>query len=305
MSNINALTQQFAVNGEVGFREIPGGLTVVDVRNKSATASIVMQGAHLTDWTPLGGKPVIWLSPDAKFAAGKSIRGGVPVCWPWFGPHEMKKEFPAHGYARTVAWDLISVTPAVNGDATRLVFRLCEDDKTRAMWLHACTLEMHYNIGKTLDIDLVTHNQSKQTITIGQALHTYFAVGDLRQVKISGLDACPYLDKVDGFKRKTQSGDIAIADEVDRIYLQSTADCLIKDASLHRTIRIAKSGSHSTIVWSPWAEKAKQMGDLGVDGHLHMVCVESANAADDVVQVAANSTCRLQVCYSVESLSLI
>lgn len=302
MSNIDALNKQFGISGEVDFREIATGITVVDVRNKSASASIVMQGAHLIDWTPQGGKPVIWLSPDAKFGVGKSIRGGVPVCWPWFGPHESTKEYPAHGYARTVAWDLVSVTPSVNSATTRLIFRLREDDKTRAMWPHASTLEMHYSIGKTLDIDLVTHNQSDAAITIGQALHTYFAVGDLRQVKIAGLDACPYLDKVDGFKRKTQSGDITIAEEVDRIYLQSTADCLIKDSSLQRVIRIAKRGSGSTIVWSPWAEKAKQMGDLGADGHLHMVCVESANAADDVVQVAAHSSCRLQVSYSVEKL---
>ena len=302
MSNLQALSQQFAVKDEISFRELPGGLIVADIRNPAATASIVLQGAHLTDWTPKSHKPVIWLSPDAKLAPGKSIRGGVPVCWPWFGAHESVKEYPGHGYARTVAWDLMSVTPGVSGDATRLVFRLREDEKTRAMWPHASSVEMHYSIGKTLDIDLVTHNQSKQTFTIGQALHTYFAVGDLRQVKISGLNGCPYLDKVENFKRKTQTGDITIADEVDRIYLQSSADCLIKDASLKRTIRIAKRGSNSTIVWSPWADKAKQMGDLGTDGHLHMVCVESANAAEDVVQVAANSTCRLQVRYSVENL---
>ena len=302
MSNVSALTQQFAIKDEVSFREIAGGLTLVDVHNKSANATIVMQGAHLTDWTPQGNKPVIWLSPDAKFASGKSIRGGVPVCWPWFGPHETAKEYPAHGYARTVPWDLVSVVSAIHGESTRLIFRLREDDKTRAMWPHACTLEMHYSIGKTLNIDLVTHNQSKEAFMIGQALHTYFAVGDLRQVRISGLDACPYLDKVDGFKRKTQKGDVTIGDEVDRIYLQSTADCIIHDASLQRRIRIAKRGSASTIVWSPWAEKAKQMGDLGADGHLHMVCVESANAAEDVVKVAANSSCRLQVRYSVENL---
>lgn len=302
MSNINLLNQQFGIKDEVSFREASGGLTIVDIRNKSASAAIVMQGAHLIDWTPQGGKPVIWLSPDAKFASGKSIRGGVPVCWPWFGAHETTKEFPAHGYARTVPWDLVSVVPAVNGAITRLIFRLCEDDKTRAMWPHESSVEMHYSIGQTLDIDLVTHNQSKETFTIGQALHTYFAVGDLRQVKISGLDACPYLDKVEGFKRKTQSGEISINEEVDRIYLQSTADCVITDASLKRRIRIAKRGSHSTVVWNPWADKARQMGDLGVDGHLHMVCVESANAADDVVKVAANSSCRLQVSYSVEKM---
>lgn len=302
MSNLNALTQQFGIKNEVSFREGAGGLIFVDVKNKSASASIVMQGAHLVDWTPNGHKPVIWLSPDAKFAVGKSIRGGVPVCWPWFGPHESKKEFPAHGYARTVMWDLISVLPSVDGSSTTLGFRLKDDDKTRAMWPHECSLEMVYHVGKTLDIDLVTHNRSGAAFTIGQALHTYFAVGDLRQVKISGLDACPYLDKVDGFKRKTQSGDISIGEEVDRIYLNSTADCVINDASLKRKIRIAKLGSASTVVWSPWEEKAKQMGDLGADGHLRMVCVESANAAEDVVNVPANSTCRLQVRYSVENL---
>jgi glucose-6-phosphate 1-epimerase len=300
MSEANTLNKKFGVAGQATFREAAGGLIMLDIKNNAASATIVLQGAHMTDWTPKGAKPVIWLSPDAKFAPGKSIRGGVPVCWPWFGPHESVKEYPAHGYARTVPWDVQSLI--VTADVTRVVLRLRQDDKTRGMWPHECELDMEYVIGKTLDINLLTRNTGSKEFVIGQALHTYFNVGDVTKVHIKGLDACPYLDKVDGMKSKKQSGDVTIGSEVDRIYLESKADCLIDDAALNRRIRIAKRNSASTIVWNPWVEKAQQMGDLGKDGHLHMLCVESANASSDVVKVAAGGSCCLQVTYSVEAL---
>ncbi|TNF38764.1 MAG: D-hexose-6-phosphate mutarotase, partial [Gammaproteobacteria bacterium] len=286
--------------GEVTFKEGPGGQAVVEVSNEFANATIVLQGAQLIAWAPHSEQQVIWLSPDAKFAPGKSIRGGVPVCWPWFGPHETSKAFPAHGYARTVPWDVMAVDS--KDGVTRIDFRIVQDDKAKTMWPHDCTLNIVYHIGKELNIELITRNTGKQSFVIGQALHTYFEVGDVSRISIEGLDGCPYLDKVDDFKRKQQQGAINIHQEVDRIYLESGDDCVINDPVMQRSIRIAKQGSHSTVVWNPWIEKANQMGDLGPDGYLKMVCVESANAAEDVVTVDAGEEHSLNVTYSVEVL---
>ncbi|HEY9199394.1 MAG TPA: D-hexose-6-phosphate mutarotase [Gammaproteobacteria bacterium] len=301
-----ALNARFGIPEQLRFKDMPGGLVIAEIDNVHATASIALQGAHLMTWTPRvaegRGHPVIWLSEQASLAVGKSIRGGAPVCWPWFGPHPAEPKFPGHGFARTVPWDVVDTQKLGNG-ATRLVFRIVQSDVTRAQWPHPCELELHIVVGPTLEMDLVTRNTGSDTITVGDALHTYFEVGDVRQVKVHGLDGCPYLDKVDGGARKQQNGPVTIAGEVDRIYLESTADCVIEDPVLARRIRIAKQGSASSVVWNPWIEKAAKMGDLGENGYLRMLCVESTNADADVVDIAPGAEHHLWVRYSVEALA--
>jgi glucose-6-phosphate 1-epimerase len=300
-NDIAALNAKFGIDNQIVFKTGAGGLTVAEVTNSYATATIVLQGAHLTRWTPRKQQPVIWLSPVAKFAAGKSIRGGVPICWPWFGPHASDAKLPGHGFARTVPWEVIASKAMQNG-ATQIAFRLVESDATRAQWPHASPVEFLITVGDTLAMQLITRNTSNAPITIGDALHTYFAVSDIREVYIHGLGQCPYLDKMDGGKRKQQNGPVVISAETDRIYLQSSADCVIEDIPWRRRIRISKYGSNSSIVWNPWLDKANAMGDFGPDGYLHMVCVESANAAEDVVTIAPGAEHRLSVTYHVESL---
>lgn len=293
------LNEKFGLGQQLTFKESPGGLAVAEVANSQATATIALQGAHVMTWAPRGERPVIWLSRAAKFAPGKSIRGGVPVCWPWFGPHPTEPKLPGHGFARTVPWDVIE-TKALRNGATRLVFRITESDATRVQWPHPSTAELHITVGAALDFDLVTRNAGNGSITIGDALHTYFAVSDVREIAIQGLGGCPYLDKVDNGVRKQQAGPVRIASEVDRIYLDSTADCLIDDPRWRRRIRVAKRGSRSTVVWNPGIEKAAKMGDFGPDGYLDMVCVESTNAADDVVTLVPGAEHHLEVSYRVE-----
>jgi glucose-6-phosphate 1-epimerase len=299
-TDLSALNARFGIPSQVVFKPA-GGLTVVEVTNSLATAAVALQGAHLMTWAPRGQQPVIWLSRAATLAPGKSIRGGAPVCWPWFGPHATESKFPGHGYARAVPWEVIGTQSLAHG-ATRLAFRLVESDATRAQWPHATPVELHITVGSTLEFELVTRNEGKAPVTIGDALHTYFEVGDVREIAIHGLGGLPYLDKVDGGQRKQQTGPVIIAGEVDRIYLDSTADCLIDDPRRRRRIRVSKRGSRSTVVWNPWIEKAAKMGDLGADGYLRMVCVESTNAADDVVTIAPGGEHRLCVRYGVEQL---
>jgi glucose-6-phosphate 1-epimerase len=299
MTSVPALNDRFAIKGQLVFQEEPGGLILAEVRNQYATARISLQGAQVVNWVPLNEPPIIWLSKAAKFAPGKSVRGGVPVCWPWFGPHVSEASYPGHGYARTVAWDVIAAEALEDG-RTQLVFQLQENAATRAQWPHNTPLVCQITVGDTLEIELVTTNAEDTTITITEALHTYFDVGDISKVKVYGLEDTEYLDKVDGGQRKIQHGPVTIDGEVDRVYVGTRAECVIDDPVLQRKIHINKRGSDSTVVWNPWIEKANKMGDLGEDGYRHMLCVESGNAAENVVTIAPGKTHQMWVAYSIE-----
>lgn len=301
MATVEKLNQRFGIEGVVTFNERPNGFVVVTVNNTHATATVAMQGAHLMSFQPRGEQPLIWMSPEAKLAQGKSIRGGVPVCWPWFGAHPSEKGFPAHGFARTVPWRLNQVH-ALPGGETRLEFELMQSQETRRQWPQRCSVRNIITIGKTLSHELVTTNHDSEAMEIGEALHTYFQVGDLRQVSVHGLQGCDYLDKVQDFAQMKQCGGVRFAGEVDRIYLHTPALCEIRDPVLKRRIIIRSSGSRSTVVWNPWIEKAAQMGDLGADGYLNMLCVETANAADDTVSLAPGAQHRMVARYAIAAL---
>jgi glucose-6-phosphate 1-epimerase len=301
-SEFDALNRQHALPGKLAFGPGPGGLAVAVVNNSHASAMIALQGAHVMTWTPHGQQPVIWLSRAATFSPGKSIRGGVPICWPWFGPHASDAKLPGHGFARTVPWEVVE-SRSLRDDRTVLVLRLTETEATRKQWPHATPVEAHITVGTTLEMELVTHNNGSAPVTIGDALHTYLEVSDIREVKIHGLGGCPYLDKVDGGSRKQQQGPVTVGSEVDRVYLESTADCLVEDPRWRRRIRVSKRGSRSSVVWNPWTEKAAKMGDFGTRGYLNMVCVESTNAAEDVVNIGPGGEHRLWVRYAVEPIS--
>jgi len=300
--NIESLNNKFAIENIIIFDEKSNGQTVAKINNVHAEAEIMLQGAHLIHWQPANEKPVIWLSDDALFERSKSIRGGIPVCWPWFGAHVTEDSFPAHGYARTVLWQPINIEQLPD-DRTLLVFRLSENEETKKLWPYNVILEIQFIIGMTLEINLMTKNLGNEAIFLTEALHTYFKVGDVSKLSISGLDGCDYLDKPDNFMLKKQHGVIEVNNEVDRVYIDTAADIFIDDPVLGRRIIIKKQGSDSSVVWNPWEEVADRMGDLGVKGYINMVCVESANAAKNILRVAAGETHCLKVVYSIDALS--
>ena len=301
MTTLNSLNQQFGIAGHLQFIEVDGGLTFAEINNAHATASIAIQGAHIATFQPKGEEPIIWLSKLAKFVPGKSIRGGVPVCWPWFGPHATDSKLPGHGYARTVMWE-VQETKALSDGSTFIRFGLIENETTKAQWPHASTVQLEATVGKALKVELITKNTGNTSFQLGEALHTYFHISDVGNMTIRGLEGCEYIDKVGETTRRTQQGGIIIESEVDRVYVNTTADCVIEDKGLKRAIRIAKTGSKSAVVWNPWTEKADKMGDFGPQGHRGMVCVESGNAFDNVVTVQAGETHRLVAVYSSEKL---
>ncbi len=301
---LEQLNTQFALQGSentLSFKMGEGDIIVVEVHNQHASAKISLQGAHILSWVPKGEEEVIWLSKDATFAKGKSVRGGVPICWPWFGAHATEKSFPAHGFARTVNWQ-VTKTEALDDGTTNINFTTQVLDESKAMWPEDTQVEYRLNVGKKLEMELVTHNNGRAPITIGQALHTYFNVADVSNVLLHGLDDTVYLDKLENFASKHQHGHVTIDQEVDRIYLNTSNDCVIEDKVFKRNIIIIKCGSNSTVVWNPWQKIANKMGDLGEDGYKKMLCVESCNAAYDVVTIEAGKAHHLWVQYEVQKL---
>ena len=300
--DVNALNNKFGIDNVVVFDNKSNDQVVVSINNDFAQAEIMLQGAHLIHWQPENEDAVIWLSEDASFEHGKSIRGGVPVCWPWFGAHASDESFPAHGYARTVPWELLNVSQLPDA-RTQLDFRLIENKKTRQLWPYNTELIITYIIGRDLEISLMTKNLHDKPVELSEALHTYFKVGDVSKISVTGLDACHYLDKTDDFSDKKQVGEIHVADEVDRVYIDTSSEVCIDDPVLNRRIIIKKDGSHSTIVWNPWKAVAAKMGDLGQHGFLNMLCIESANAAVNSLTLDSGESHFLNVKYSVNKLN--
>ncbi|HSO45586.1 MAG TPA: D-hexose-6-phosphate mutarotase, partial [Rhodoferax sp.] len=278
--NIDTLNHRFGLAGALHFVNGSGDLPVAEIQTPLASARVALQGAHLLAWQPAGSAPVIWLSQAAVFAPGQPVRGGVPVCWPWFGARE---GLPMHGFARTRPWQVRAASLDATGQVV-LQLGLQDDADTRALWDFDFDLEMVVTVGATLSMALITRNTGNQPFTITDALHTYFCVADIQQTTVQGLDGCDYLDKVQNFARARQTGAVEFTGETDRIYVDTTADCVIEDRAQQRSIRVSKSGSSSTVVWNPWRDKV--FADMAAGEYQQMLCVETCNAGPDQVTLA-------------------
>lgn len=301
MQDVEELERRFGVADHVTFGTGPGELgPVARVANRHATATIAPHGAHVMAFQPRDQQPVLWVSAKSAFRPGKAMRGGIPVCWPWFADHPTDRTKPAHGFVRASPWS-VAGTEVTDEGATCVRLRIADDDATRALWPHRFELELAVTVGRALDVALAIRNTGAATFTSGGALHSYFTVGDVTRVAIHGLDGRTYVDKVDRLARKVQVGAVRIEGETDRVYLDTTADCVIDDPALRRRITIAKAGSRSTVVWNPWRAKAAAMADFGDAEYPGMVCVESANAGDDVVSVPPSGEHVLRASIAVEA----
>jgi D-hexose-6-phosphate mutarotase len=282
---VEDLNAQFALADQLYFQMGEGGLPIAQINNPLATAEVYLHGAHITAFRPRDHEQVLWMSSLAQFQPGKAIRGGVPVIWPWFGPHATDSSKPQHGFARTVEWR-VSATKALADGSTQLQLQLTDNPSTRALWPHTFELSLTISVGSELKIDLTARNTGEQTFVASGAMHSYFAIGDVTQMHIEGLAGREYIDQLDGDQIKQQTGAVRITQETDRIYFNSEDACVIHDAMLSRQIHVKKSGSRSTVVWNPWKDKAQAISDFPNEGYQNMVCIEVANAADDVVQLA-------------------
>lgn len=296
--SLSDLNDRLAIPGLLRFSRTGEGPTLAEIATPESHARIALEGGQVLEWTPAGDAPVVWLSPRAVYKPGKSLRGGAPICWPWFGPHATDPALPAHGFARNRPWQVTGAA-RLPDDAVCLTLELLQDASTQDLWPHNATLTLSVTVGRTLRLALTTHNTGSTPLTLTEAIHTYFQVGDIARVTIEGLDGCAFIDKVDDSRRKTQLGPVTIADEVDRVYADTAPFCVIADPSLARRITIAKSGSRSTVVWNPWIAKTAGFADMDADGYRHMLCVETANALDDGVTLAPGATHTLVAEYAL------
>ena len=294
------LNQQFAIANALQFEAAPGGLTRAVISTPLAEAEIYQQGAHIAHWAVRGRKPVLFLSSKSFLAPGKPIRGGVPIIFPWFGPRSGDKPGPAHGFARTALWSVESAR-LLNSGAVEIAFGLAADQASRALGFDAFAVRFTATIGSALSMSLDVSNQSQAPLVFEEALHSYFAVSGVRDIAVHGLEGTTYIDKTDNFSCKVQpDAPIRIGKETDQVHLSSTSACVISDPSWDRRILISKTGSNSTVVWNPWIAKAAALEDMAPDEWQAMICVETANVADNAVTLAAGDSHRLTATVSVE-----
>lgn len=263
--------------------EEPAGYPILVIDHPAASGRIALNGAHVMEWTPAGEKPVLYMSPLALLEPGKAIRGGIPVCWPWFGDHPTEPGKPAHGFVRNEMWRPGDVTEDADGVKVQLF--LSDSEATRALWPHRFELRLELSLGAELSVALCIKNMDEAAWSMTGALHTYLQVADVTAASVIGLDDAFYVEKRLSPERIEQSGPVIFDREVDRNY-ESRATLRLLDKPAGRTLVVEKSGSRATIVWNPWIEKSKRLADLPDDAYPHFVCIEAANAAPDVITLA-------------------
>ena len=294
------LNQQFGIANALRFETAPGGLTRATISTPLAQAEIYQHGAHIAHWTPQGRKPVLFTSSKSLFEAGKAIRGGVPIIFPWFGPRSGGKPGPMHGFARTALWSVESAFLLDNG-AVEIAFSLEADDASLALGFDGFSVRFTATVGSGLAMSLEIINRSDAPLVFEEALHTYFVVSNIGDVAVSGLEGTAYIDKTDGFSRKIQGNDpIRVNKETDQVHMNSAAACVISDEPWGRRIVIRKSGSHSTVVWNPWIAKTATLADMAPDEWQGMICVETANVAENAVTLGSGDSHRMTATISVE-----
>lgn len=274
------------------------GFEYLEIENKSASAKVALQGGHLFHYQQQNKKPLLWLSEKSHFETGKAIRGGIPVCWPWFGKHQTELKLPQHGFARTSLFELLESNEP-DEHTTELVLQLKSSPETLLLWPYQFQLVMRITVGATLTVALTTINCDSKPFTITSALHSYFAVSHISSVSIQGLDGMKYWDSLTD-ETKTQRGDIVINEEIDRVYQKTGNSLILHDAD--RTIQIEQEGSSSAVVWNPWIDKSKRMADMQDDAYGTMLCIETANALKDARRLMPGEEHTLKAVLSVIAL---
>lgn len=298
--NIEQLNANYGIADKVKFVEGQGNFPLIKINNEHAEATISVYAGQVLSFKPVGQvEDLMFLSSQAYYQTGKAIKGGTPICWPWFGPDPEGKGRASHGFVRDRLWQVRDVVITQDG-ATQVTMGLVDTSETRAIWNYSFDFSVMITVGKVLKITLVTRNTGSESFAITQALHTYFKIGDINQVTVLGLENKAYIDKVDRGQQKNQSGAITFSGECDRIYLDVPAQLAINDRALNRQITVTATNSKTAIVWNPGADISAKMADLGDRDYENFVCVETANAADEVITVLAGAQYQIAAQYAVE-----
>ncbi len=298
-----SLQQRFGRGDAIRFDHGPGGLTRLRLSTPTANLEMLLHGAHVLQYQLLGQEPLLFLSRCSEYSPGKPVRGGVPICLPWFGGEHDDPRAPMHGLARTRPWQVVAIE-SVDEQTLQASFALTSDEAGRAFYPHDYEARFTVRVGPALHMALRMRNTGDSPLRFSEALHTYLRVGDIHRVTLRGLEGAEYLDKTAGFERRPQGDQpVTFSGETDRVYLHTRAACVVEDPALRRRIVIDKSGSDATVVWNPWRQRAAAMADFDDDGWRTMVCVETANAAEHAVTLPPGAEHEMTATLRVERLA--
>lgn len=297
LPDFDGRNERFAIPGIAKIVAGNGGLPKVQISCPAASAEIYLHGAQLTSWFPQGSEEVIFLSEHSRWEEGRAIRGGIPVCFPWFRAKTDDRKAPAHGFARTRSWQLESLTQ--EQDSVVLAFSTESDEDSRKWWPYQFSLVYRISVGKELKLELTVSNTGTIPFRFEEALHTYNQVGDAESVHITGLDGVLFLDNRDSNREKQQHGEFAFTAATDNAYIDTQNAVEIIDPELKRRIRLQKQGSQTTVVWNPWSDGAVALADLGHDEWRQMACVEASNILGNAVTLAPGAQHTLTAILSV------
>jgi len=284
ISEIDELNARFGIKGVAEIVAGEGNLPKVRVHTQAADADIYLHGAQVTSWRPAGAEEVIFLSKHSRFEEGKAIRGGIPICFPWFRAKADNPKALAHGFVRTKAWQLESI--AQEQDAVIVTMSTDSDDATRHWWPHDFRLVHRISVSAELKLELIATNTGSTALRFEEALHTYHGVADAEKIRVAGLDGVTFLDNTDANRESVQQGEIVMTKPIDNAYLNTENTLELVDPVLHRSVQIAKTNSLTTIVWNPWESGAKALADLGDDEWRQFACVEASNILNHAVSLA-------------------
>lgn len=270
---------------------------IIELKNARASAAVSVYGGHVLSYVPAGGTDALFVSEQSLFESGKAIRGGIPVCWPWFGPHPTDPSLPLHGFVRTLQWAVADERDSA--DSSEVTLECRSTDATKKIWPHDFRVTLTVSVGTRLVLTLETHNLGNEPFAVADAFHTYFRIGDVTRVAVSGLAGSSYDDRVGEPCVRQQAGDVTIEGETNRIYHSATA-CDIVDPSLGRSITVSKEAFPETVVWNPWIERAKAMTDFMDDEYRTMICVEAASVGADSFTVKPGATVSQRMTVSVK-----
>ncbi len=256
-------------------------LEYIEVSNKLSSIKIALQGAHIFDFRVKGKEPLLFLSDTSHFKVGKAIRGGVPICWPWFGAHPSDSSLPNHGFARISLWTHVK-TEEIDKSHTKIILELKSSEETLKLWPHNFELQLEILMSDRLELSLITNNTGSEPFVITQALHTYLLIEDITTVCIEGLDRTKYYDKLTDTYNNPQKGKLCFGSEIDRVYENVIKPLTVKD------VEIQTIGSNTVVVWNPGMDFKNNFSDLS--DYRTMLCIESANTLNDAVTVEAEGS---------------
>lgn len=282
-SHVDALNTTFGLEGKINFTENKG-LVKLSAHTKFSKLECYLHGAHITSFIINNAEELLWLSPMAIFAKEKAIRGGIPICWPWFGKHPSNSTLQQHGFARNCIFDVKVTKELENGDL-QIVLSLTANEATLKVWPYHFCLELRITAGLSLSVELVTRNLDNKVFSITEAIHSYFNVSDISNISLNGLQGTPYYDQLVDKDFLQTDLNCTFTSETDRIYQAPGNDILLLQNNAPK-IRIEQEQGDAVVVWNPWIDKSKSMSDFPDAGYKNMLCVEAANARYAAIELA-------------------